>query len=95
MLDDNVVEVRLAAAEQLGKTFKDPVGEPVVLDVLKKNLTAGFEPQARDRINIRTILAIGRIGTPSLTAYLPNFLKDPSKNVRMAAAMAVFQTTPK
>ena len=95
MLDDNVVEVRLAAAEQLGKTFKDPVGEPVVLDILRKNLAAGLEPQARDRINIRTVLAIGRIGTPSLTAYLPGFLKDPSKNVRMAAAMAVFQTAIK
>lgn len=95
MLDDNVVEVRLAAAEQLGGTFKDPVGTPVVLDVLKKNLAVGLEPQARDRLNIRTVLAIGRIAAPSLTAYLPNFLKDPSKNVRMAAAMAVFQTAAK
>jgi HEAT repeat protein len=95
MLDDNVVEVRLAAAEQLGGTFKDPLGQPVVLDVLKKNLAAPLEPQARDRINIRTVLAIGRIGTPSLTAFLPTFLKDPSKNVRMAAAMAVFQTAAK
>lgn len=95
MLDDNVVEVRLAAAEQLGGTFKDPLGQPVVLDVLKKNLAAGLEPQARDRLNIRTVLAIGRIGTPSLTAFLPNFLKDPSKKVRIAAAMAVFQTAAK
>ncbi|MHC4643043.1 MAG: HEAT repeat domain-containing protein [Planctomycetota bacterium] len=95
MLDDNIVEVRLAAAEQLGGTFKDPVGEPVVLDVLRKNLAAGFEPQGRERINIRTVLAIGRIGTPSLTAFLPGFLKDASKKVRMAAAMAVFQTQTK
>lgn len=95
MLDDNIVEVRLAAAEQLGGSFKDPVGEKVVLDVLRKNLTAGLEPQARDRINIRTVLAIGQIGTPNLIAFLPNFLKDPSKNVRMAAAMAVFQTKSK
>lgn len=90
-LDDDIVEVRLAAAEQLGM-LKDPVGEPVVLDVFSKNLAAKLDPQSRERLNMRTALAIGRIGTPSLTRYLPSLLKDESKMVRIAAAMAVFNT---
>jgi HEAT repeat protein len=94
MLDDDVVEVRLAAAEQLGM-LKNPVGEPVVLDVFAKNLSAGLDNQAKERLNVRTVLAIGRIGTPSLTRFLPRFLRDESKNVRIAAAMAVFQCTMK
>ncbi len=94
MLDDDIVEVRLAAAEQLGM-LKDPAGEPVVIEVFSKNLAAGLDKQARDYINVRTALAIGRIGTPSLTRFLPRFLKDESKIVRIAAAMAVFQCSTK
>lgn len=91
MLDDDIVEVRLAAAEQLGM-LKDPVGEPVVIDVFSKNRAAKLDPQSRERLNVRTALAIGRIGTPSLTRFLPTFLRDESKMVRIAAAMAVFNT---
>jgi len=94
MLDDDVVEVRLAAAEQLGM-LKNPIGEPVVLDVFAKNLSAGLDNQAKERLNVRIVLAIGRIGTPSLTRFLPRFLRDESKNVRIAAAMAVFQCSTK
>lgn len=94
MLDDDIVEVRLAAAEKLGM-LKDKRGEPVVLDVFSKNLAAGLDKQGRDRLNVRTALAIGRIGTPSLTRFLPRFLRDESKIVRMAAAMAVFQCSTK
>ena len=91
MLDDKVVEVRLVAAEQLG-AFKDPLGEPVVLDVFRKKLAAGLDPQSLERLNIRTVMAIGRIGTPALKKFLPRFLKNESKTVRIAAALAVFQT---
>jgi HEAT repeat protein len=94
MLDDKVVEVRLAAAEQLG-AFKEPFAERVVLEVFRKNLAAGLDKQSRERLNVRTALAIGKIGTPSLTGYLPRFLRDESKSVRIAAAMAVFQCNMK
>jgi len=94
MLDDDIVEVRLAAAEQLG-ILKDNRGVPRVLDVFTRNLAAGLDKEALERLNIRTVLAIGRIGTPSLTAFLPRFLRDESKFVRIAAAMAVFQCTMK
>ncbi|MBA7620588.1 hypothetical protein ES703_27940 [subsurface metagenome] len=91
MLDDDILEVRLAAAEQLGM-LKDTIGEPEVLDVFRKNLTARLDKKGLERVNVRTALAIGRIGTPRLIKYLPRFLKDESKSVRLAAAMAVFQS---
>jgi HEAT repeat protein len=90
MLDDSVLEVRLTAAEQLGK-LADPAGEPVVLDVFTKNLTAGLDKQSLEHVNILTALAIGQIGTNNLTKYLPQLLKDESNFVRIAAAKAVFQ----
>jgi HEAT repeat protein len=94
MLDDDVVEVRLAAAQQLGM-LKDSTGEREVLDVFKKNLTAGMDKMARERVNVLTAMAIGQIGTPSLIKFLPQFLKNESKFVRIAAAKAVFQCTVK
>jgi len=89
-LDDDILEVRLAAAEQLGM-LSYTTGEPEVLDVFRKNLTAGLEPQARERVNVFTALAISQIGTPQLTKYLPQMLQDQSKLVRLAAAKAVLQ----
>jgi len=90
MLDDGVLEVRLAAAEQLGK-FQDPIGEPKVLEVFTKNLTAGLDRESLERVNMLTALAIGQIGTKTLTKYLPQLLKDESKFVRIAAAKAALQ----
>jgi HEAT repeat protein len=88
-LSDDVVEVRLAAAEQLGK-FGLTTGEPEVLDVFVKNLSDKKDPTSAERINCLAALAICQIKTPSLTAYLPMLLKDNSKTVRLAAAKAVF-----
>ena len=90
MLDDDVLEVRLAAAEQLG-SLKETVGELKVLDVFTKNLIAGTDREGAERIKVWTSLAIGQIGTVSLTKFLPQLLKDESKFVRIAAAKAVFQ----
>ena len=92
MLDDDVVEVRLAAAEQLGK-LGDRSGEPEVLDIFTKNLTAGLDRADRERIYVRGALAIGQIGTKSLTRFLPFLLEHESKFVRIAAAKAVFRCT--
>jgi len=41
---------------------------------------------------VLTVLAIGRIATPKLMKYLPDFLEDNSKAVRIAAARAVLQS---
>ena len=90
MLDDDVLEVRLVAAEQLG-LFNDPTGEQKVLEVFEKNLTNGMDLQAAERINVLTALAIGQIQTPALKKFLPQMLQNDSKFVRIAAAKAVFQ----
>ncbi len=88
-LDDDILEVRLAAAEQLGK-LGDKTGEPEVLDVFEKDMTAGLDEQALRRTNVLTALAIGQICTPDLAKHLPKLMKKPSKSVRLAAAKAVF-----
>jgi len=89
-LDDDILVVRLAAAEQLGM-LGDTTGEPEVLDVFKKNLTARLNKEQTEHVNMFAALAIGRIGTASLTRFLPQLLGDESKFVRIAAAKAVFQ----
>ena len=89
-LDDDILVVRLAAAEQIGM-LGDTTGEPEVLDVFKKNLTARLNKEQAEHVNMLTALAIGRIGTASLTRFLPQLLGDESKFVRIAAAKAVFQ----
>jgi HEAT repeat protein len=89
-LDDDVLEVRLAAAEQLGM-LRDPIGETQVVDVFEKKLAAGFDRQANERANVLAALAIGQICTPNLTKFLPQLLKSESKLVHIAAAKAVFQ----
>lgn len=89
-LEDDVLEVRLAAAEQLGK-LQDRIGEMEVLDVFEKNLTVGLDTEAIERANVLTALAIGEICTPDLEKFLPQLLKNESKFVRIAAAKAVFQ----
>lgn len=91
MLSDRVIEVRLAAAEQLGQ-LGDPTGEPEVLDVFTRNLTSGMEAGAQERVYVLTALAIGRIATPKLMEHLPDFLNSKSKAVRIAAARAVLQS---
>ena len=88
-LDDDILEVRLVVAEQLGK-LGDKTGEPEVLDVFEKDLTAGLDEQALERTNVLTALAIGHICTPRLTKHLPKLMKNQSKSVRLAAAKAVF-----
>jgi len=92
MLDDNVLEVRLAAAEQLGMLGEN-TGEPEVLDVFRKNLISGMDAEGAERVKVWTSLAIGEIGTEAVTKFLPVLLKDESKFVRIAAAKAVFMCT--
>jgi HEAT repeat protein len=91
-LDDDILEVRLAAAEQLGK-LRDSTGEPEVLEVFEKNLTASLDKKDLERVKVLTALAIGQIGTETLKKYLPELLRDESKTVRIAAAKAVLQCT--
>jgi HEAT repeat protein len=85
MLDDKVVEVRLAAAEQLG-ALGDTAGEPEVKDFFTgKNVT---DTERTNRAKALAALAIGRIKTPDLIVFLPDLLNSNSVGVRLAAAKA-------
>ncbi len=88
LLSDQVIEVRLIAAEQLGK-LGYTTGEPEVLDVFAKNLTAKMDPISAERVNSLAALAIGQIKTPSLLQKLPILLNNESKFVQLAAAKSV------
>ena len=93
MLEDDILEVRLAAARELG-ALRDPIGEPEVLAALDDKTGATHtDTRATERVKVMTALAIGEIGTTRLTKHLPALLADPSKAVRIAAAKAVFQTS--
>jgi len=90
MQGDKVLEVRLAAAEQLG-ALGSSLGEFEVLDVFEKNLTAGMDAEGVERVHMFTALAIGQIRTAAVTEFLPRLLENQSKRVRIAAAKAVLQ----
>jgi HEAT repeat protein len=92
MLDDPVAEVRLAAAEQLGK-LGDTGGEAEVLAVFEKKLINNMDAQGQERVKTLAALAIGEIGTEYSARHLPPLLQDPSKVVRLAAAKAVLRRT--
>jgi HEAT repeat protein len=94
MLDDPVLEVRLAAAAQLGK-LGEPVGAEEVRDVFKTNALADRDAQGQQRVKVLTALAIGEIASEPLDKYLPRLLADPSKPVRLAAAKAILQYADK
>jgi HEAT repeat protein len=94
MLDDPVPEVRLAAAEQLGK-LGDSGGEAEVLAIFEKNLMAGMDIQGQQRVKMLAAMAIGEIGTEPPARHLPQLLQDPLKTVRLAAAKAVLRRTLK
>ena len=91
MLDDDIVEVRLVAAEQLGR-LGERIGEMEVLEYFTK-LSATLDKDSVDRCNVLAARAISRIGGDNLTRFLPALLKNPSKTVRLSAARAVLLLT--
>ena len=88
LLDDEAPEVRLAAAEQLGR-LGDPSGEAQVQKVLEKPVSG--DPGQDIRIKVLGAMAIGEIGTENLARFLPQLLNDPSTVVRLSTAKAVFR----
>jgi HEAT repeat protein len=88
MLEDEVPEVRLSAAEQLG-SLGDSSGAMVVLEYLI-NTDQKDEKGVVDMRNAIAALAIGQIGDAKLIEYLPKLLKSDSPAVRLAASKSVF-----
>jgi HEAT repeat protein len=102
MLEDEVPEVRLSAAELLG-SLGDSSGTIVVLEYLtntdqkdeKTDQKDGKtdqkdEKKVIDMRNAIAALAIGQIGDAKLIEYLPKLLKSDSPFVRLAASKSVF-----
>ncbi len=91
MLDDEVVEVRLTAAEQLGR-MGFYMGEPEVYDYFTK-LCEGINENSMAH-NMAT-MAAGRIGGPRLVPILIKRLESKFKPVRLRAAQGVLLLTEK
>lgn len=84
MLGDDIPEVRLCAAEQLGR-LGDKTGRDEVAGYLAKN----SDLNQPDMATLLAVMAIGRIGTPDLAAYLPKALNSRSEMVRLSGAQSV------
>jgi HEAT repeat protein len=89
MFKDDLPEVRLVAAEQLG-CMGDTEGEKIVIDALTKDIANAQDPESKARIQTLAALAIGQIRTPAVKKFLPELLKNHSQFVQLAAAKAVF-----
>jgi HEAT repeat protein len=92
MLKDDIPEIRLVAAEQLGK-MGDTAGEKIVINALTKDVTNAQDQETKARIQTLAALAIGQIRTPTLKNYLPALLKSEFQFTRIAAAKAALQCT--
>lgn len=88
MLSDDVLEVRLAAAEQLGR-----LGDRSGCDEVAAYLALNPDFNQPDMATLLAIMAIGRIGTPELTAHLPAALNSRSAMTRLTAAQSVLLLT--
>ncbi len=86
MLEDDVIEVRLTAAEQLGR-LKDRSGTQLVKDYLDK---ANLDETTM--ANQTAVAAIGTIGSDSLRGYLHPALTGRSPLIRLFAAQAVLMS---
>lgn len=85
MLDDDLIEVRLCAAEQLAR-IGDKSGQAEVFNYLSHEPTTETEVGIADTF---ATLAIGRIGSPELTAFLPKRLQSSKPLQQIYAAQAV------
>jgi len=95
MLDDPIIEVRLVAAEELGR-LGEPIGEAQVAEVFDdKDLLTAMDEESRQRVKALAAQAIGEIRSEALDKYLPQLLRDASKPVRLAAAKAVMRRMAK
>lgn len=88
MLQDDVQEVRLAAAEQLGQ-----LGDNRGQDEVYQYFQSSPNLNQVDMANNMAVMAIGRIGTDRLTAYLPDALASQSELIRLLAAQSVLLLT--
>ena len=94
MLDDPVIDVRLAVAAELGK-LGETSGESVVIEAFKEVLSSDMPSEDAQRTKIQAAFAISNICTSRTISYLPKLLKDDSELVRLSAANAVLSCMSK
>ena len=87
MLTDDFVEIRLLAAEQLGR-LGNRGGEEDVLEYLRRG-PGKLKVVSRRQADLIAVMAIGRIGGEKLADFLPNFLASDTKDMRLQAAQSV------
>lgn len=88
-LKDDVLEVRLAAAEELGKA-----GNMEGLDELIKYFQTNPDLNQSTMATGTAIAAIGKVKSSALTGYLAKALDSQSSYMRLVAAQSVLQMTP-
>jgi len=89
MLQDDVLEVRLAAAEQLGR-LGDKHGEMEVYSYFQSKPDLN---QINIAANNIAVMAIGRIQSNRLNAFLPDVLASQSESIRLLAAQSILLQT--
>jgi HEAT repeat protein len=89
MLYDDILEVRLYAASQLGR-LGDSSGESEILAYLRQNLQ---NKEERSLAADTAVTAIGQIGTDALSKLLPVFIDSRNKLIRLSAARSVLLLT--
>ena len=87
MLTDESLEIRLLAAEQLGR-LGIRTGEKDVMEYLMRG-PGKLKVVSRQQADLIAVMAIGRIGGSKLADFLPNFLVSTSKDMRLQAAQSV------
>lgn len=81
---DDVLEVRLCAAEQLGR-----LGDRTGRDEVAAYFAGNPDLNQPEMATLLAVMAIGRIGTPELAAVLPAALNSRSDVIRLTAAQSV------
>lgn len=87
MLTDESVEIRLLAAEQLGRAGIR-AGKEDVVEYFKK-VRKSLDVTSRQQADLIAVMAIGRIEGTGLEDFLPKFLASNSKDMRLQAAQSV------
>jgi len=91
MLADEMPEIRLFAAEQLGR-MSDFSGKNEVLQYFQATRQQ-LDQKSKEQADKLAAMAIGRIGGPQLEKYIPQLLNSGDKDVQLRAAQSVLLLT--
>ena len=87
MLNDDIDDVKLCAAYELGK-LNNKTGEAEVMDFLSQN-SERLSSLEQSPASHLAIMAIGSINSTRLNRYLPKLLENRQKDLQLAAAQSL------